>query len=247
MIINEQYKLSLEKITASIKASRYKRIAYDYDFEKSMLMLMAIGKGFCDDFEIDLDLVDPYTQMLKYFMADDSFEGDLYRGLLLKGKMGCGKSIAFYVFHKFLQYSGISKYKHYNQPEPGDCTFNIVRCKDIRSIFEDTEPGRGGDNAIKHFKIHKEIMCFDDLGEEVRYGKTAMHYNNECNVMEEILTARYESFLRYGTITHCSTNYNFESGNKRYFKDFYGERVEDRMKDMFNEITFKGESKRKRI
>lgn len=65
--------------------------------------------------------------------------------------------------------------------------------------------------------------------------------------MEEILTARYESFLKYNTITHATTNFIFDSTGTRPFKQLYGERVEDRMKEMFNEITFKGESKRSRI
>jgi len=246
MINNEKFVLSLNKLTESIRTSRYYRNEITYNFNNSIQILTAVGKGFCPSFEIDNDYFDIYKNMLMYFMADPEFPGDLNRGLLLKGPVGSGKTLSFLIFHKFLQVTGISRYSSSNIPEPGDCSFTIIRCKDIKGLYEDSEPGKGGDNAIKDFKFNRSIKCFDDLGEELQYGNS-IHFGRECNVMEEILTARYELFLRYGTITHCTTNYSFDLEGKRHFNKLYGERVEDRMKEMFNEITFKGESKRARL
>jgi len=249
MIINEKNGSDyLKRITESIRASRYSRIPYEYDFNKSMAMLEAIGKGFNPAFKLEGEYFELYKKLLMYFMADPEFKGDLQRGLMLRGTLGSGKTLAFAIFQKFMQYNGMAHYTSSNIPEQGNCSYRMIRCMDIKAFYEDTQPGKGGEPAVHEFKFSRNIICFDDLGEETKGGKEkAFYYGHETNLMEDILTARYELFLKFGTITHCTTNYSFDLEGKRHFRTLYGDRVEDRMKEMFNEIIFKSESKRVRL
>jgi DNA replication protein DnaC len=83
----------------------------------------------------------------------------------------------------------------------------------------------------------KSTVYFDDLGlEEVN----VKMFGNSANVMSEILIDRYDSFKTKGVLTYASSNLT-----PSQFEDVYGARMRDRMKEMFNLITVKGESFRK--
>jgi DNA replication protein DnaC len=58
--------------------------------------------------------------------------------------------------------------------------------------------------------------------------------------MAEILTDRYDMFIRHKMKTHITTNLTFQQ-----IKESYGGRFYDRMKEMFNVISLTGKSLRK--
>ncbi|MEN9908594.1 MAG: hypothetical protein RLZZ540_1743 [Bacteroidota bacterium] len=79
--------------------------------------------------------------------------------------------------------------------------------------------------------------CFDDLGAE----QQIKNFGNDCNVMAEILTSRYEHFVENKAITHITTNLSASEIEKTY-----GNRVRSRLRQMFNLIAFDRETKDKR-
>ena len=58
--------------------------------------------------------------------------------------------------------------------------------------------------------------------------------------MSEIMLDRYDNFKRYGVQTYATSNLGAKE-----FGDIYGDRMRDRMREMFNFIEIKGESFRK--
>ena len=76
--------------------------------------------------------------------------------------------------------------------------------------------------------------CFDDLGIE----NTLNHFGEKINVMEEILTARYD-------IKHIKTHFT-SNINSAELKEKYGPRLASRMRQMFNTINFQINIKDKR-
>lgn len=242
--MDNEFSKYLNNLRKRANSNRFQRKRINYDMNRSLQILEAIGLGHNNNFDINIH-IENYKKMIQYFMADEKFEGNLNAGLLLKGIPGTGKTFAFFIFQQFLLELGVTKV--YNS-EKNNVGFSLKRCKEIVSDFESEK--NGGENSLKKYKTSDKIICLDDLGEEIKDGKLAIHYNTECNVIENIFTARYENFLKFGTITHATTNYTFVSdttqGKKFFFKEFYGIRVEDRMNEMFNVITFKGSSLRKK-
>ena len=84
----------------------------------------------------------------------------------------------------------------------------------------------------------RPITCYiDDIAsrnEKIKY------YGTEVNVMEQLLSIRYNAFCRYRKLTHISSNLYPND-----FKNIYDIRTIDRMKEMFNIIELKGGSWRK--
>jgi DNA replication protein DnaC len=176
---------------------------------------------------VDADNRDIVHQLCWYFACEDTFPGDLKKGLLLMGGVGIGKSTLMQFFVK-------------NQV----CSYRIMSCRDIESKFS-----TDGDDIVRQCSYmqpvasnsdpfsHKEIgMCFDDLGTEAN----AKHYGKEKNVMAEIILNRYDNMLDFRA-THITTNLNAER-----LKAEYGARVTDRMREMFNVIEFPENAKSRR-
>ncbi len=157
-----------------------------------------------------------------YFAGDPEFEktheaGSLTKGLLLMGAVGTGKSnlMKFFKhnsFHSFRIESALKitdDYKEYGE-------------KPVREFYNvrTGEKNKFGQQIYGH--------CFDDLGTEQI---PAMHYNQEKNVMSEILQFRYGNLDHFNT--HLTTNLDAKDLEK-----CYGSRAYDRMKEMFNVIVF---------
>jgi hypothetical protein len=166
-----------------------------------------------------------------YFGNDPDFETldpsySLKKGLFLFGGVGIGKT---FIMNRFRQ----SQAKH---------AYRMADCSDIAALF-----AKGGEDAIvKYFKdseIHelnrygftKAGWCFDDLGIE----SDGRYFGTQKNVMERILEVRYRSAVPL--TTHMISNLTAPQLRERY-----GERIIDRMSEMFNLITFPKEAKSRR-
>lgn len=171
------------------------------------------------------------TKLCLYFsndprMCDLGLEPQ--KGIALIGGVGVGKTM-------------LMKILRYNSHLP----FGIVDCHDICDKCE-----QGGSEDIKRYmRLTKterpdlyygknEIgFCFNELGRERIPTK---YFGNDTNVMERILFDRYEKQIPYN-FTHFTSNFSPSELDKKY-----GDYIRDRMKEMFNRITFPQDAKSRR-
>jgi hypothetical protein len=172
--------------------------------------------------------------VLAYFIQDDAWCQKLglnpQKGVLLLGPVGCGKTTTVQLFAR-------------NR-------FRLIATRDVaRSFLKEGYPvleKYGAHSFAKkatgygtQFQYDQPVTyCFDDLGIE----QNAKLYGNDCNVMAEILLDRYDQFVRYGMLTHMTTNLNAEE-----LERLYGDRVRSRLREMFNLISFPPEAKDRRM
>ncbi len=152
-----------------------------------------------------------------YFADDEAFDtaGPGYsrrKGLMLVGTVGVGKS---------------SLMRVWGQMNPRQ-RFGVKSCNAVHAAFA----ADGFDGLAAWEQPHSSGACFDDLGTE---GLTAKNFGNEVSAMATVLLARYELFQAgriQGTATHLTTNLTWDALKP------YGDRVLDRIREMFNIITF---------
>lgn len=158
----------------------------------------------------------------QYFAQDENFEeelgGELRKGLLVFGRCGVGKSSSF----KIIQ--NISKNYDFK-----NIWFAKRSAHEIVTEFNESEKR---DTIIKSYSKGK--LYIDDLGAE----KEASNYGKE-DIFSRLLELRYNEFLEKGTKTFITTNYSLHD-----FKNRYGIRVADRLKEMFNIVEIDGYSRR---
>lgn len=159
-----------------------------------------------------------------YFTADPRSGYDPRKGLLLCGGVGIGKTTLMEFFQR-------------NQK----ASYRIVSCRDVEAAYASNDAVTGGENAIHQYSFNFKVpvnsnpfghtmygYCFDDLGTEV-VGK---HYGKQKEVMIEVILNRYDKHIEF-FMTHMTTNLSADEVKARY-----GERVFDRMREMFNIIDF---------
>lgn len=175
-----------------------------------------------DGFVVDDDNREVIETLAKYFTNSPEFEKikegySLKKGLILHGPIGVGKSKLMKMFL-------------HNQRQ----AFRIVDCVDIGRAYAK----KGEDSLVQYFKDQPVMVrndfnhmsagyCFDDLGVE----NDARFFGTECKVMESILEFRYRS--KDTLVTHLITNLNAKEITTRY-----GVRIADRMKEMFNLVSY---------
>jgi DNA replication protein DnaC len=141
---------------------------------------------------------------------------DPYKGILLTGPIGCGKTSIMSIAKLFLPYTH---------------RYLMASSRQVAAAFS-----KHGYDVIDQMSSSKPI-CFDDLGIE----HPVKHFGTDCNVLGDIFLNRYELFVKQKIITHATTNLNAEELEKHY-----GNRVRSRMRAMFNLISFDREAKDKR-
>lgn len=153
---------------------------------------------------------------------------DLTKGIFLFGSVGVGKTRVMELF----------------QSNKLQC-YQVVSCRKIVSEFI-----KNGDEVIlplstQSYHFAKSIdnfwqesmgMCFDDLGTE---SDSAQNYGNRRNVLEQIILDRYDNHLPFHQ-THITSNLT-----PAMIKDRYGDRVNSRMREMFNLIEISGPDRRR--
>ncbi len=199
-----------------------KAIQTPYDYYLLMQQLEEHGKDvYGPAFHIE-DIDRPVVvKLLAYFLQDQTVaiaEGiDLHKGILLTGKIGCGKTSLINLMRPL---SAESYRPH------------MISCREIS--FEFSKIGydvisRYSRNAFFPYTNVPRIHCFDDLGLE----QTVNYWGNNCNVMGEILLSRYDLLISHKMLTYVTTNLNSQE-----LEDTYGNRLRSRMRAMFNLIAF---------
>jgi energy-coupling factor transporter ATP-binding protein EcfA2 len=191
-----------------------------YSFEEVLIAFEKKGKEIFGNhfrvYEYDKDVL---LRLFVYFSKDEEMAQKLgisfRKGILLNGKVGCGKTSIMTVFRVFLPY---------------EFRYVIKSCREIS--FQFSEEGYSIINNYSKVIIEKPLItniCFDDLGSE----RSLKHFGSECNVMREIMLSRYDKFITNKIITHLTTNLTSSE-----IEEYYGKRVRSRMREMFNLISF---------
>jgi DNA replication protein DnaC len=185
-------------------------------------------EGYGKRFDIDQDNREILEQIAYYFAEDPRFTGDHMKGVLLYGAVGVGKSELMRFFSR-------------NQKQ----SFILVPCRHVEVAYaKDGDEGVGihctvrirGAGATDPYG-HRELgTCFDDLGTEPIVTK---YYGTDKSVMTEVILNRYDMQMDFRQ-THITTNLSADQLRERY-----GTRATDRMREMFNFISWKSTRSRR--
>jgi len=196
-------------------------MANPFNFENFLKYFNAVGKQLiCPQYEIPQNFEPELRKMALYFYnRKEEAEKDnimLHKGIYLNGPVGCGKTKIMEIFRIITEKS-----------------FRIAMCRNIAFDFIET-----GIPIIKKYSyeskdskdIHTPITyCFDDLGSE----SISAYYGNKINVMDEILSIRYDLIWQNKMKTHITSNLNSDE-----IEEKYGIRLKSRFSEMFNLISF---------
>lgn len=196
--------------------------------------VLNIAKTLVKDYKINETNKEVFKLLLLYFTGNPEFltefkkktgvEGSFNKGIMLIGTVGTGKSLFFEIFKNY--------------------TRNIIRANSFQaytSLDIIDSVNVSGASFLEKFnhnffgnKAKPLRVYIDDIAAK---NETVKNYGTEINVIEQLLSIRYNVFQRYGTLTHCTTNkYPSE------LVEVYDVRTVDRMKEMFNIIELKGKS-----
>lgn len=147
---------------------------------------------------------------------------DFNKGICLYGQCGIGKSFILEVFRQWLS---IIK---------APTCYYLDSCKKI--VMDAASNPKTGFSIINNF-CDKNHRCFDDFASE----GTLNLYGNEVSAMEEIFMQRTDLLVKFGTITHCTSNILPKNDD---IASMYGERIYSRMHQLFNFVLVTGYDKR---
>ena len=163
-----------------------------------------------------------YDILTEYFTLNKAFEArgfSFKKGIHCIGGVGTGKTKAFEVFKEILRSQ--------------NSFFKMIECRHVIRDYK----GMNDEIIDLYGRNSKHPVCFDDLGSEEQGIRV---FGNTTNVMAEILTDRYQSFINKGLKTYTVSNLDMTN-----FETVYGERMRDRIKEMSNIIIVSGKSFRK--
>jgi DNA replication protein DnaC len=203
-----------------------------YNYQKITNWLESKGKQFFGDhfkiYEEDKTII---YQLIAYSLQDVKMSNrcsiNLEKGILLSGPIGCGKTTLMTLFKLLMS----KENKYY-----------VKSCREVS--FEFIQEGYEVIHKYSKPRLHQNkvgVICFDDLGTE----SNLKYFGNECNVMGEILLSRYDLFCHpeksRRVKTHITTNLSASE-----IEQYYGNRIRSRLRESFNLIAFKNNSRDKR-
>lgn len=162
------------------------------------------------------------------------------KGLLIIGNYGTGKSTVFGTFYQmfFQSNSFKAKFEFKDGTTLRDFSFGFGY-HTANQVVKDFEACCSPEERIFFWdKMCKGIRYYDDLTTE----KDASNFG-KLNVFQDLLEMRYSNRVQ----TFISMNYNGDTveSTLEFLAYRYGERVYDRLFEMFNIIELKGKSFRK--
>jgi hypothetical protein len=177
------------------------------------------------------------NMLIAYFLMDDKIleypEINPFKGILLIGKKGCGKTTIMNVFAKFLD-------EIFNQ----DLSTRKLL---ITSI----------DRIKQYYLLNGNLdkFTYNDIGGPCELVINEFGYLYDSNLygtpfkelISNLFMLRYELFSERGILTHATSNLSARSDNPKdlTLEKIYDPIIYDRLKEMFNTVILNGESWRK--
>jgi hypothetical protein len=223
----KSFKIAREAYKKRLTESPHWFVPTATDFKNVLLTTVSKNGNPFEVTEFNREVID---QLCLYFANDPNFKGDPKKGIMLMGNPGVGKTHLMNFFAK--------------NPK---ASYIIPTCKIITERYAN-KWSHEEKSTIEYYSELKRAdvghqwdqlelgACFGDLGSETG---EASSYGNKKNVMEEIIFNRYEANLPC-YMTHFTTNLNSEELGQKY-----GQRFRDRLREMCNVFTIKGDSFRK--
>lgn len=205
----------------------YPKLSLSYEQFKTIVTAygtnILASRGEDKLFSIDRDNETAIHEIYKYLSGDRAFCGSLSKGILINGKYGSGKTLLMNAVCNTYNYF-IKQFGYVNSLE-----MKFVKSSQIVDSFRKEK----NETEIAGYKFGSLII--DELGREQ---KEVNVYGTVIQPMSRVLQDRYDS----GAPTFAIANFKLETlGSKEY----YGQMIGDRLKQMFNELTLNGESRRK--
>lgn len=161
-------------------------------------------------------------ELMKYLLRDESFKGDLNKGVLIIGGNGTGKTVYTKILLLLLQYLHSRKTPFYS----GKQMEAVLRLEEDQQARKDLNTD-----------LLSSTFCFDDMGEELDEVKV---FGTTMQVGRDVLNSRHAEFTEKGHLTFGTSNLNMKK-----LGDKYGARVGSRIYEMFNVFTREGNDMRK--
>lgn len=214
----------------AINKMRMPPLSLSYSDFKRLLVAFGskylIERGEAQKFEIYPQQEDVIFNLYRYFVKDSSFCGDLNKGILLNGKYGSGKTTLMNALVRVYNYC-------IEQDSQNELSLKMKIVKAQK--FVDEYIGSEGMSRNDYNKYVNGLLVIDELGREQ---KEIMIYGNSVRPTTSLLHDRYDR----GRTTFAISNFTMDSLSS---DDHYGKMIGDRLRQMFNEITLKGDSLRK--
>lgn len=163
------------------------------------------------------------------FINEESYS--FQKGILLMGKVGCGKTV---VFNGLVSLLKIFRFYKKNSLNYEKLTADFFPAY----LFVEGFSKKGYDIFSEGITIRdrkksiiSDRLFIDDIGSE----NIVSNYGNTTNVIGELILRRYDLQMK----TFATTNLDRKS-----LKSFYGDRVYSRMNEMFNFIVVEGNDRR---
>lgn len=170
-----------------------------------------------------LDHLYYFSELVKYFHQYES-NFNPAKDIFLGGPVGSGKTFMMELFGKF----------NADPLKPGQ-PFHTPRYRKINAQYLANQYQIHGPVAFKEIEDYSVNLLIDDIGTE----DVKKSYGTEMNVMEYVISVRYDLWLKHRTVTHYTGN-----GNQKELNDRYGERSLSRLKDQCTMALYAGEDKR---
>jgi hypothetical protein len=235
-----------KKLNPSKMVKLCKEITEDELFRHIEIIKLIAGEGY----KMTPEHESIVTGMIYYFTGLEEeakkYGFDLSKGIGITGSWGVGKTTIFGAFHEYLAIMcpvdyNPNTFRITSMDEIVDSLRNKTKSEAFRSLYllntiENT------DGTSKPNPIH---ICINEFG--VRYD--ILDYGTDINeLIDTFLMHRYDIFIKFGKVTHMTTNYGAKDLEKIFGKGsekLPDIKLPDRFKEMWNMKHLKGESFRK--
>lgn len=214
----KSFKQLLDSLTKSDFNQRRRRPS-KIKFEQAKQVFNKIAKVKFPEFQYDEFNKEVVRNLILYFIGNQETEYDLFKGIMLYGAYGRGKTAILSIFEVFCTVLKI------------DINFELVLTRRIVM-----EAHKNKDLSILD-KYCLQPKCFDDVGREE---KAIEVYRNAISPFEYMIDVCYFNFQQKGRFYHITTNYDFDEIEK-----FYGKRAKTLAIEMFNPVLLSGPNRRK--